>query len=79
MLKEFPKSAAAAQAHYYIGKSAFEAKDYKTAIAALNNARQLNKEQYGTLATLRIMSSYFYLKQRDALAKEVNKFYASFA
>ena len=30
-------------------------------------------------AALRIMSSYFYLKQRDALAKEVNKFYDSFA
>ena len=57
LLKEFPKSAAAAQAHYYIGKSAFEAKDYETAIAEMNKARQLNKEQYGTLAALRIMSS----------------------
>jgi TolA-binding protein len=75
LLKEFPKSAAAAQAHYYIGKSAFEAKDYETAIAEMNKARQLNKEQYGKLAALRIMSSYFYLKQRDALAKELNKFY----
>ena len=75
LLKEFPKSAAAAQAHYYIGKSAFEAKDYETAIAEMNKARQLNKDQYGTLAALRIMSSYFYLKQRDALAKELNKFY----
>ena len=75
LLKEFPKSAAAAQAHYYIGKSAFEAKDYETAIAEMNTARQLNQEQYGTPAALRIMSSYFYLKQRDALAKEVNQFY----
>jgi TolA-binding protein len=75
LLKEYPKSAAAAQAHYYIGKSAFETKDYETAIAEMNTARQLNKEQYGTLAALRIMSSYFYLKKRDALAKELNKFY----
>jgi TolA-binding protein len=77
LLKEFPKSAAAAQAHYYIGKAAFEIKEYETAIAEMKTARQLNQEQYGTPATLRIMSSYFYLKQRDALAKEVNKYFES--
>ncbi|MGB8342552.1 MAG: tetratricopeptide repeat protein [Chthoniobacterales bacterium] len=77
LLKEFPKSAAAAQAHYYIGKAAFETKDYKTAIAEMNQARQLNKDQYGGPAALRILSSYFYLKQRDNLAKEVDKFYAA--
>ena len=42
LLKEFPKSSVAAQAHYYIGKAAFEAKDYKTAMKALNTARRLN-------------------------------------
>jgi TolA-binding protein len=75
LLKEFPKSVAAAQAHYYIGKSAFEAKDYEAAIGEMKQARQLNKDQYGTPGALRIMSSYFYLKQRDPLAKEVNDFY----
>jgi TolA-binding protein len=75
LLKEFPKSTAAAQAHYYIGKSAFEAKDYTSAIAEMNIARQLSPDQYGTPAALRIMSSYFYLKQRDALANEVNKYF----
>jgi TolA-binding protein len=75
LLQEFPKSAAAAQAHYYIGKSAFEAKDYETAIAKMKTARALNPEQYGAPAGLRIMSSYFYLKQRDALAQEVDKFF----
>jgi TolA-binding protein len=77
LLKEFPKSAAAAQANYYIGKSAFDAKDYTTAIGALNTARELDKEQYATPATLRIMSSYFYLKDREALAREVDGFFAS--
>jgi len=75
LLKEFPKTTAGAQAHYYIGKAAFEAKDYETAIKELNLARQLNREQYGAPAALRIMSSYFYSKQREALAKEVDKFY----
>jgi TolA-binding protein len=77
LLKEFPKTAAAAQAHYYIGKAAFEAKDYKTAITALNTARQVNKEQYYDVATVRIVSSYFYLRDRAALTKEVDSFMAA--
>lgn len=74
LLKEFPKSAVAAQANYYIGKVAFEAKDYKGAIAPLDAARQLNKEQYYNLATLRILSAYFYLKDRAALTREVDAY-----
>lgn len=74
LLKEFPKSAVAAQARYYIGKVAFEAKDYKTALTALNAARQLNKEQYYDLASVRIVSSYFYLRDRNALTREVDAF-----
>src|SRR6266436_4816401 len=77
LLKEFPKSPAAAQAQYYIGKAAFEAKDYKTAMTALNAARQLNKEQYYNLATLRLILCQFYLKDRPALTKEVNNFIAN--
>ncbi len=77
LLKEFPKSSVAAQAQYYIGKAAFEAKDYKPAIAALNAARQLNTEQYYDLATVRIASSYFYLRDRGALTKEVDAFMAA--
>jgi TolA-binding protein len=74
LLKEFPKSSVAAQANYYIGKAAFEAKDYKGALAPLDAARQLNKEQYYNLATLRILSAFFYLKDRAALTKEVDGF-----
>src|SRR6266576_1133260 len=77
LLKEFPKSSVAAQAQYYIGKAAFEAKDYKTALAALNAARQLNKEQYYNLASLRLILCQFYLKDRAALTKEVNSFMAN--
>src|SRR5437016_4811093 len=77
LLKEFPKSSVAAQAQYYIGKAAFEAKDYKTALTALNAARQLNKEQYYNLASLRIILCQFYLKDRAALTKEVNDLMAS--
>src|SRR5213078_1375287 len=77
LLKEFPKSSVAAQANYYIGKAAFEAKDYKGALAPLDAARQLNKEQYYNLATLRIVSAFFYLKDRAGLTNEVNGFLAA--
>ena len=77
LLKEFPKSSVAAQANYYIGKVAFEAKDYKGALAPLDTARRLNKEQYFNLATLRIVSSFFYLKDRPALTREVDAYVAA--
>ena len=74
LLREFPKSSVAAQAQYYIGKAAFDSKDYKGALSALNAARQLNKDEYYNLASLRIMLCQFYLKDRTALTKEVNNF-----
>ncbi len=77
LLREYPKSPVAAQAQYYIGKTAFEAKDYKTALSALNTARELNKEQYYNLASVRIILCHFYLKDRAALTKEVNNFMAN--
>src|SRR5205807_8304039 len=77
LLKDFPKSPAAAQANYYIGKAAFEAKDYKNALPALENARKLNKDQYYTPATVRIISAYFYQKNRAALTSEIDKFLAA--
>jgi TolA-binding protein len=77
LLKEFPKSSVAAQAQFYIGKAAFEAKDYKGAIAPLNASRQLSKEQYYDAATVRIVSCYFYLKDRKTLTNEVDSFMAT--
>jgi TolA-binding protein len=77
LLKEFPKSPAAAMAHYYIGKSAFELKDYKTALAELNAARQLDKEHYYAAATVRIISCYYGAHDRPATTREVDGFLAS--
>ena len=76
LLKEFPKSSVAAQAHYYIGKAAFEAKDYKTAINALETARKLNKEQYYT--SHRCGDFFRVLPRRSACStNEVNDFSAT--
>jgi len=77
LLKEFPKSPAASMAHYYIGKSAFEMKDYKTALTSLNTARQLDKDRYYVLATIRIISSYFGLHDRAAVTREIDGFLAA--
>ncbi len=77
LLKEFPKSAVAAQAHFYIGKAAFENKEFRIAVAELNIARQINKEQYYNPATVRIVSSHYALKDRAAVTKEVDAFMAA--
>ena len=71
LLKEFPKSAAASMAHFYIGKASFELKDYKPALTELNAARQLDKNRYFTQATVLIISCYYFgSHDRNAITKE---------
>ncbi len=77
LLKEFPKTPAAPMAHYYIGKSAFELKEFKTALSELNQARQLDKDHYYVLATVRIISCHFAMHDRAAVTREVDGFLAS--
>src|SRR5437016_6835985 len=43
LLKEYPKSSAVAQANYYIGKAAFDGKDYKRAVTFLDTSRRLGR------------------------------------
>lgn len=74
LLKEFPESAAAGQAYYWIGWSAFEKKAYKKAVEAFVEARKRGKEEFFERATLRIMLAHFYLSDRDAVAGEVDLF-----
>src|SRR5205807_9364507 len=77
LLKECPKSSVAAQAHYDIGKAAFDAKDYKRAMPSLDTARRLNRAQYYSLASLRIIVADYYLRDRKAATAEVNGFLAA--
>jgi TolA-binding protein len=73
LLKEFSKSAAAPMAHFYIGKSSFELKDYKVAVNELNAARQLDKNRYYTQATILIISCHFFgSHDRNAITKETD-------
>jgi TolA-binding protein len=77
LLKEYPKSSAVAQANYYIGKAAFDGKEYKRALTSLDAARRLNREQYYNPATLRIISAHYYLRDRKTATSEVDAFLAS--
>jgi TolA-binding protein len=76
LLKEYPKSSAVPQANYYIGKAAFDGKDYKRAITFLDTSRRLNREQYYVPATLRIILAYYYLHDRKTTTTEVDAFLA---
>ncbi|MEY2492057.1 MAG: hypothetical protein QOH24_1008 [Verrucomicrobiota bacterium] len=77
LLREYPKSSAIPQANYYIGKTAFDAKDYKRAIPSLDAARRLSRAQYYGLATVRIILSDYYLRDRKAATAEMDGYLAS--
>ena len=77
LLKEFPKSCGGGAGALLHRQSCVRNQGLQVAIAELNAARTLNKEQYFNLATLRIISSYFYLKDRAALTNEVDAFMAA--
>ena len=74
LLKDYPQTPAAAQANYWIGWSAFEAKDFKSAIPPLEAARKIDKEQFYERATLRIILSCRYLEEKDGLSREVDSY-----
>jgi TolA-binding protein len=74
LLKDFPGSTGAAQANYWIGWAAFEAKQYQEAIAPLSKARELNPEEFGEKTTLRLILCDQNLKKKPETAKEVDGF-----
>ena len=74
LLKEYPQTAGAAQANYWIGWASFDAKDYKDAIAPMDTARKGDKTQFFEKATLYIMTCYLNLEDREKLASEVNAY-----
>src|SRR5207244_3583777 len=63
--------------NYYIGKAAFDGKEYKRALPSLDATRRLNREQYYNPATLRIISAHYYLRDRKAATSEVDAFLTS--
>ena len=71
-LAEYPDTKSAAQAHFWIGYTAFEAKKYPDAITALEKAREMDSAKYGERATLRLLLAHYYSENRDAAAREAS-------
>lgn len=71
LLRDFPETKAKGKANFWIGRAAFEAKDYKKAPPFLEKARELDPKQYFERASLAIMASYFNLEDLAATEKEI--------
>jgi TolA-binding protein len=74
LLKDYPNSSGAAQANYWIGWAAFEAKRYEEAVAPLSKARQLNPDEFAEKTTLRLILCYQNLHKKTEAAQEVDGF-----
>ena len=71
LLKEFAESAARAKANYWIGRTAFEAKNYKKAAPHLDAARKLDKEQFFERSSLAVMACLYNLEDIEGTEKEI--------
>src|SRR5208283_3282525 len=74
LLTKFPNTPGAAQANYWIGWAAFEAKRYDDAISPLLKARELSPDEFAEKTTLRLILCYQNLHRKEDAAKEVDGF-----
>ena len=77
LLREFPGTAAKPKAHYWIGRGAFDAKNYKKAAPHLEEARKLDKEQFFERSSLAIMACHYNLENMEAVEKEIEFYKAN--
>lgn len=71
MLEKYPKTAAAAQANYWLGWAAYEDKDMDEAVKRLTEARRLDAKTYGERATLRIILARYHQQDFPAALAEL--------
>jgi len=74
LLKEFPESKSRAEANHWIGRTAFETKDYKKAAGYLDEARKLNPEEYFESDSLRLVYCAYNLNDPDEFWKRVQEY-----
>jgi TolA-binding protein len=72
-LGEFPSSPVAGKAHYWIGRAAFDSKNYKASIPSLETARKLDQEHFGEKSTRLLIQANRILEDRKGTAAEVDK------
>ena len=77
LLKEFPETAARAKANYWIGRTAFEMKNYRKAAPHLDAARKLDKEQFFERSSLALMACLYNIEDMDATEKEIESYKAN--
>lgn len=70
LLEKFPSTAAAAQAHFWLGWAAFENKNYNDAIKWLDKSRLLDSKNYGERAGVRILLAHYQLQNRSEALRE---------
>lgn len=74
LLKEFPESPSKAEANHWIGRSAFEAKDYKKAVGYLAEARSLNPTEYFESDSLALVYCAYNLNDPDQVWVRVQEY-----
>lgn len=74
LLKDYPETSAAAKANYWLGRIAYEAKDYKGAIPHLTKARELDPDSYFEKTTQALMSAYPMVEDRAGTARELETY-----
>jgi TolA-binding protein len=71
LLRDFPETAAKAKANYWIGRSAYDNKNYKKAATHLDAARQQDSEQFFEKASRAVLACYYNLELLDETEKEI--------
>ncbi|RFC44279.1 MAG: Tetratricopeptide (TPR) repeat/Tetratricopeptide (TPR) repeat/TolA-binding protein [Verrucomicrobia bacterium] len=74
LLKEFPESTSKAEANHWIGRAAFESKDYKKAVAYLAEARTLSPGDYFESDSLRLVYCAYNLNDPDQFWVRVQEY-----
>ena len=72
LLKDFPASDSAGLANYWIGRTAFEAKNYPQAVVPLEAARA--DKEYANKSWMLLILSYFNTENREKLETEVTAY-----
>lgn len=76
LLKRFPDTNGAGEAHYWIGVGYFNLEQHQQAIPELETAREMDPE-YGDKATLRLVICHYQLENIDKLATEAKHYFES--
>ncbi|MEI6871198.1 MAG: tetratricopeptide repeat protein [Verrucomicrobiota bacterium] len=74
LLKEYPATSSKAEAHHWIGRTAFEAKDYKAAAPHLLEARTLDPTNYFESDSLRLIYCAYNLNLPDEFWVRVQEY-----